>query len=195
MNTHAISGTSMTPIFRALSVAALLALAGCGTNQTSGYNQGPVLTQMTPSATDESMTPTTDTTLANTPPPSAVVAAGVQNIDLASFVDPSALKLMGDTSKTEVSSAQYFALQFGRVGAARTWSGDSGMTGQITVGPYVKVNNRDCRDFTNVVNVGSHSYTKRGTACREVDGTWTVGGAATAAPYTSPPAAGAGASG
>jgi len=188
MKIHAISGTSMTPIFRTLSVAALLALAGCGTNETSGYNQGPVLTQMTPSATDESMTPATDTTLANTPPPSAVVAAGVQNIDLASFVDPSALKLMGDTSKTEVSSAQYFALQFGRVGAARTWSGDSGMTGQITVGPYVKVNNRDCRDFTNIVNVGSKSYTRRGTACREDDGHWSVGSAAVTSTPVAPKA-------
>lgn len=181
----------MTPMYRAVSVAALLALAGCGANQTSSFNQGPIL-GATPAPVDESALPPTATPDTTTPAPATVVAAGVQNIDLTSFVDAGALKQMSDTSKGEASSAQYYQLQFGRVGAARAWTGDSGMTGQVNVGPYVKVNNRDCRDFTNVVNIGSRSFTHRGTACREDDGHWAVGSAAAAsAPAAPAPTAGA----
>lgn len=182
----------MTPIFRALSVAALLALAGCGTNDASNYSQGPMLGAMTPSASDDT---STDTNVANVPPPSQVVTTGVQNLDISAFVDPGAFRQMGDNAKSQASSAQYYALQFGRVGAARSWSGENNVTGQINVGPYVKVNNRDCRDFTNVVNVGAKSFTKRGTACREDSGQWTVGSAAAAAPATVPAASGVGAQG
>lgn len=197
----------MSPISRALSVAALLALAGCATNDSSNYAQGPMLGAMTPSATDcttaapgTDCLPTDNGQLANTPPPAQMVTTGVSNLDISTFVDPAGFKLMGDQSKTEATTAQYYALQFGRVGAARTWTGENSVTGSINVGPYVKVNNRDCRDFTNVVNVGPKSFTKRGTACREDDGHWAVGSAAAAAPAGAPmltPAAasGVGASG
>ena len=175
-----------------LSVAALLMLAGCGTNDSSNYSHGPMLGQMTPPA---DATLPADTAVANTPPPSQVVSSGLQNLDISAFVDPAAFRVMDDSSKSEASSAQYFALQFGRVGAARTWTGSGNVTGQVNVGPYVKVNNRDCRDFTNVVNVGAKSYTKRGTACREDTGTWTVGSTAAAPAYTTPATSGVGAAG
>ena len=177
----------MRPIFNALPVVAVLVLAGCSSNDTSGYQQGPMLGAMTPPAADAT-TPDDGTQVA-TAAPSAVVQAGVENLDISEFTDPGAFKTMSDSSKSQASSAQYYALQFGRVGAARTWAGDSNMTGQINVGPYVKVNNRDCRDFTNVVNVGSKSFTKRGTACRGDDGRWAVG-LATAAPAAAPGAGG-----
>lgn len=180
----------MTPIFRALGVASLLALAACGTNESSNYGQGPMLGAITPPA-DYGTPP--DSQVASVPPPSQVVTAGVENLDIASFVDPTGFGQMGPAARSQAASAQYYALQFGRVGAARTWTGESNVTGQISVGPYVKVNNRDCRDFTNVVNIGAKSFTKRGTACREVDGTWTVGTAA--APAAAPAASGVGAAG
>jgi len=183
----------MRPIPCVLSLAALLMLAGCGTNDSSNYAHGPMLGQMTPPA--DSTATTDDTMVANAPPPSQVVTSGVQNLDISTFVDPAAFRVMGDSAKSEASSAQYFALQFGRVGAARTWTGDGNVTGQVNVGPYVKVNNRDCRDFTNVVNIGAKSYTKRGTACREDTGTWTVGSAPAAPAYTTPAASGVGAAG
>jgi len=186
---------SMNPILRALGVVALLAVAGCSTNDSSNYSQEPMLGTTPPPDTTVDTTPTT-------PPPSQVATTGVENLDISAFTDPNGFKLMSDTDRSQASSAQYFALQFGRVGAARTWSGDQNVTGQINVGPFVKVNNNDCRDFTNIVNVGAHSYTKRGTACRGADGTWTVGTAAAAstapvapagaaAPGMAPPAAAA----
>ena len=170
----------MSLLFKALSVAALVSLAGCATNEASHYSQGPMLGSYTPAAAEA--TPA-DTTVANTPPPSQAVSTGVSSLDISGFVDPAAYSAMSDSSKSAAGSAQYYALQFGRVGAARTWTGDNNVSGQVNVGPYVKVNTRDCRDFTNVVNVGSKSYTKRGTACREDSGGWTVGSAsASAAP-------------
>ena len=61
----------MRPLYCALSVAALLALAGCATNDSAGYSQGPTL-GMTPSSTDDTSM-TGDTTVANTPPPTTPV--------------------------------------------------------------------------------------------------------------------------
>lgn len=192
----------MNPITRVISVAALFALAGCATDQTSNYSSQPILGQTeAPSTSDYSSIMNNPET--TSPPPSQAVASGVQNLSIQSFIDPSGLAAMGPTSLSQAASAQYYALQFGRVGAARTWTGESNVSGSISVGPYVKVNNRDCRDFTNIVNAGSKSYTKRGTACREVDGTWTVGStgavgsapAAPGAPVAIQPAAGAGTAG
>ncbi|MEO8883122.1 MAG: hypothetical protein ABI377_06900 [Devosia sp.] len=174
MKAATISRIAMRPILSVLPVVALLALAGCATNP--GYNQGPILGQ---TAAPVEAPPPDQTQVASAP--SQVVATGVENLDISAFTDPGAFKSMSDASKSQASSAQYYALAFGRVGAARTWAGDSGVTGQVNVGPFVKVNNRDCRDFTNVVNVASKSYTKRGTACRGDDGRWDVG-LATAAP-------------
>jgi surface antigen len=173
----------MSPILRALAVAALLAAAGCSTNDSSNYSQEPMLGTTPPPNSDFADSANVGDTAA--PPPSQVATAGVENLDISGFTDPAGLRLMTDTDKSQAASAQYYALQFGRVGAARTWAGDQNVTGQINVGPFVKVNNTDCRDFTNIVNAGAHSYTKRGTACRGADGTWTVGTAA-AGPAAAP---------
>ena len=102
---------------------------------------------------------------------------------------------MSDASKScRHRAPQYYARCSSAASAqrARTWARrQPGVTGQVNVGPFVKVNNRDCRDFTNVVNVSSKSYAKRSTACRGDDGRWDVG-LATAAPATGTAPAGAG---
>jgi surface antigen len=77
-------------------------------------------------------------------------------------------------SKEQAASAQFNALQFGRVGAPHNWVGDNGQTGAVTVGPYVRVNLIDCRDFTHTVTIAGQNFAKKGTACREADGSWTV---------------------
>ena len=90
------------------------------------------------------------------------------------FVDAAALKLMSAKDSAEANSAQFYALQFGRPGAPRQWAGDSGTTGTVAVGPYVRVNNLDCRDFTHTVKANGQDYVKKGTACREQTGNWNV---------------------
>ena len=94
--------------------------------------------------------------------------------DVTAFVDPTAIAKLSAKDKAEASSAQFNALTFGRPGAPRAWAGDSGATGNVLVGPYVRVNNIDCRDFTHTVTIAACPTRKKGTACREADGTWTV---------------------
>ena len=90
------------------------------------------------------------------------------------FVDTAALNRMSAKDSSEANTAQFYALQFGRPGAPRQWTGDRGTTGSVAVGPYVRVNNLDCRDFTHTVKINGQEYAKKGTACREQNGNWAV---------------------
>ena len=101
-------------------------------------------------------------------------SSAVAGVDVSAFISPSAIRLMSPQERQEASTAQSYALQFGRPGAPRTWQGNVGSTGSVVVGPYVRVNNLDCRDFTHTVNIEGQSYSQRGMACRELDGQWRV---------------------
>jgi surface antigen len=135
---------------------------------------------LTASATAPSLAPvSTAPTLAAIDPaqlsaPADTRAVAASMTDVSTFVDPGALGLLSAKSKTEAAGAQFNALQFGRVGAPRNWVGDNGQAGAVIVGPYVRVNLIDCRDFTHTVTIGGQNYVKKGTACREADGSWTV---------------------
>lgn len=140
-----------------------LALAGCtSTGPTTRVVQAPVQAQpvvaqpMVPTSAQNVQTARLTTSIAN------------------GFVDPAALAVMTAKDSTEANSAQFYALQFGRPGAPRQWAGDRGTTGSVAVGPYVRVNNLDCRDFTHTVKVGGTDYVRKGTACREQNGNWNV---------------------
>ena len=115
-------------------------------------------------------------TAALTPPPAQQIASAQAMTDITAFIDPAAVGQLSAKEKAEASSAQFNALQFGRPGAPRSWQGDRGASGQVTVGPYVRVNNIDCRDFTHTVTVSGKEFARTGTACREFDGRWSVAG-------------------
>ena len=150
----------MQQIYRALLVLPALALAACATTP-----------QISPMATAEVAAPVDPTVLQA---PAQTVSTAAATTDVTAFVDATAYGQLSAKSKAEVAGAQFNALQFGRVGAPRNWQGDKGQSGAVSVGPYVRVNLIDCRDFTNSVTVGGQSYVKKGTACREADGSWTV---------------------
>lgn len=151
-------------ILRLLPLVALMGLAGCGsTVQTRNISQGPVVTAA----------PVMDPALMQ-PTPAQTTATAMAMTGVDGFIDPAAAALMSQNSRNQASGAQYNALQFGRPGAPRDWQGEKGVSGKVTVGPYVRVNTIDCRDFTHVVTVAGQSYTRKGTACREVDGRWSV---------------------
>jgi surface antigen len=154
----------MQQIFRATSLVAVLALAGCSTGTTTVSNIGPILAQPNPALQTASLTP----------PPQQQIAAAQSLTDITAFVDPAAIRLLSEKEKTEAASAQFNALQFGRTGAPRSWQGDRGASGQVLVGPPVNVNSLYCRDFTHTVTAGGQSYSKKGMACREIDGSWNV---------------------
>ncbi|WMT88080.1 hypothetical protein NO932_05585 [Pelagibacterium sp. 26DY04] len=89
------------------------------------------------------------------------------------YIDGAALGQLSTAQRSAANDAQFYALQFGRPGAPRTWS-SGGASGQVSVGPYVRVNNLDCREFSHRVTLNGQTYTRSGTACREVDGAWSV---------------------
>jgi Surface antigen len=139
-----------------------LALAGCSSTGTANVAQAPVAAQP---VIVQPMVPTTA---------QAVQTARLTTSIANGFVDPAALALMTAKDSNEANSAQFYALQFGRPGAPRQWAGDKGTTGSIAVGPYVRVNNLDCRDFTHTVKINGTDYVRKGTACREQNGNWNV---------------------
>lgn len=89
------------------------------------------------------------------------------------YIDGSVLGQLSPAQRSAANDAQFYALQFGRPGAPRSWS-SGGASGQVSVGPYVRVNNLDCREFSHRVTVGGQTTTRSGQACREADGGWNV---------------------
>jgi surface antigen len=151
----------MLKLSRAVSLLPVLALAACAT--------APTVTNI--ATAPQTAAPLDQATLQA---PAQTISTAAATTDASAFVDAAAYGLLSAKSKAEVAGAQFNALQFGRVGAPRNWQGDGGQSGVVTVGPYVRVNLIDCRDFTNTVTISGQSYVKKGTACREADGSWTV---------------------
>lgn len=89
------------------------------------------------------------------------------------YIDGAVLGQLSTAQRSAANDAQFYALQFGRPGAPRSWS-SGGASGQVSVGPYVRVNNLDCREFSHRVTLDGQTFTRSGTACREVDGAWGV---------------------
>ena len=140
-----------------------LTLAACASTGPTQVAQAPVAMAPAPIMTAPTMPSVAQTTQ------TAMLTTSIAN----GFVDPAALALMSAKDSAEANSAQFYTLQFGRPGAPRQWAGDKG-TGTVGVGPYVRVNNLDCRDFTHTVKVNGQEYVKKGTACREQNGNWAV---------------------
>lgn len=150
----------MTKFIRALALLPLAFLAAC---TTTGGGYSPQTTVVATAPVEQ---------IPVVPTPAQTTAAALQTTNIDGFVDAPTLALMTANDKAQASNAQFYAMQFGRPGAPRTWSGDKGTKGSVSVGPYVRVNNLDCREYTHIVTVGGQAYTKKGTACREADGRW-----------------------
>ncbi len=147
----------------AVALVALLALGAC--SRTAGFSQNRSIATVTPPAAS---------TPIQAPVPGVATQAARQSTDASQFINAQAFAMLSENEKSEAASAQFYALQFGSPGAPRRWSGDNGATGKITVGPFVRVNSRDCREFVHEVMVGDEELSQSGTSCREVDGTWKV---------------------
>ena len=152
----------MQQIVRALIILPAFALAACATApQVTNFGS---TANATPAPADATVLQA----------PAQTISPAAATTDVSAFVDATAYGQLTAKSKAEVAGAQFNALQFGRVGAPRNWIGDKGQSGAVTVGPYVRVNLIDCRDFTNTITINGQAFTKKGTACREADGSWTV---------------------
>lgn len=163
----------MHKFFRFAPIALTLFAAGCSMGPSNDVATGPMISQPNPAlAQQPAITPAAlpATSAAVTTPGSAQVAM----TDVTSYLEASVIGRLSAKEQSEAASAQFNALTFGRPGAPRAWAGDKGASGQVVVGPYVRVNNIDCRDFTHTVTIGGTPFAKKGTACREADGTWKV---------------------
>lgn len=140
----------MTAFRAGILVLALIALAACTSTRPAG----------------------TSSAMALAPEPAAITAQALKATNVSDFVDAQALAVLSEKERTEAASAQFYALQFGRPGAPRQWQGDKGSSGRISVGPYVRVNERDCREFTHEVQTSAGTYKRSGLACRLDGGTW-----------------------
>ncbi len=157
----------MNVFLRAFSLVSLVALTACGSTAT--VTRPPIIGM---ASAPVSTAPTQPQVMS----PSQQVAVAAAFVDVNQFVDPTALTLMSARDKTEAANAQYYALQFGRVGAPRTWKGDSSANGNVTVGGFITVNSLECRNFTHAVTISGKAYSRQGTACRQ-NGIWTASAA------------------
>ena len=157
----------MKSFVRVVPAVILLALAGCSMGPTgSDAPAGPTIAQPASLQQPVSTVPAEPTTVAAT--------SQAALTDVSAFIDAGVIGKLSPKEKTEAASAQYNALTFGRPGAPRSWAGDRGATGQVIVGPYVRVNSIDCRDFTHTVTLAGGTFSKKGTACRDASGVWSV---------------------
>ncbi len=157
-------------ILRAIALVGLVvAVAGCSRMvSTPTVSQAPQMPQTAGQTMNiPNMTPD-QTTASSDPIQQARLDPGRYD-----YIDGAAKPLLADAQLSAANDAQFYALQFGRPGAPRNWS-SGGASGQVSVGPYVRVNNLDCREFSHRVTVNGQTYTKSGQACREVDGAWNV---------------------
>ena len=143
----------MGRIYFAIALISVLALTGC-----ARLGAGSPGLQFGPDATASSVS----------------TADAISATNILAFINPTAAAKLSKKEQAEAASAQYYALQFGRPGAPRSWQGDTGASGRVSVGPYVRVNTLDCREFSHSVTIGGVAYERNGTACREADGSWDV---------------------
>lgn len=148
-------------------VAVTLVVAGCSRTASfpTARTSMPATTQVTQMPMPEMQQPTA--------PQSAPIQQARLDPGNYAYLDSAALPQLSPAQRSAANDAQFYALQFGRPGAPRSWNA-AGASGQVSVGPYVRVNNLDCREFSHRVTVGGQTYTRSGTACREADGAWGV---------------------
>jgi surface antigen len=75
-----------------------------------------------------------------------------------------------------LNSTTQNALEQTGTGTTSTWQNpDSGHAGSITpTRTYQTAGGQYCREFTQVVNIGTEKANAVGTACRQPDGTWRI---------------------
>ena len=152
----------MNKLVKIVGVSVLVvSLAACARFETSNVSTST----FTPS------TPSTAPTVSNTKP-----SDSFEKQEILDFLPNEIVASLSQKDRSEAASAQFFALQYGRVGAFREWAGDSAVKGEISVGPYIEVNKLDCREFSHTVIQSGQRYTKSGTSCREANGQWRVVG-------------------
>lgn len=164
--THLFARTAHVSVL----LVASLALAGCAGSSLLGTRGNVPVSILGQGA---SSTPPANTgsnsTVATVKPSTRFSTATILN-----FLNPGVADKLGEPEKVKAAEAQFFALQFGRPGVPRRWVSENEAKGAVTVGPFVTINDLNCRDFSHEVTISGQIYASKGTACREADAQWQV---------------------
>lgn len=165
----------MTHLFaRSAQISVLLvasfALTGCAGSSLLGPRINVPVSVLGQGA---SKTPPANTNL-NSTVASVKPSTTFSTATILSFLNPGVTGKLSEAEKVKAAEAQFFALQFGRPGVPRRWQGENKTKGAVTVGPFVTVNDLNCRDFSHEIAISGKFYASKGTACREVGAQWQV---------------------
>lgn len=164
--THLVRRTAQVSVL----LAASLGLAGCAGSSLLGTRANVPVSILGQGANSTPPANTNASTTVAKVKPTATFSTAT----ILKFINPSARGKLSEPEKVKAAEAQFFALQFGRPGVPRRWSGADGTKGAVTVGPFVTVNDLQCRDFSHEVAVAGTNYPATGTACREGAAQWQV---------------------
>jgi surface antigen len=103
------------------------------------------------------------------------VAAGMAGAAIGGLIGNRIGAAMDDEDKQRAYAAQIEALERGRSGAAVPWRNpDSGRHGSVVPGPQYQSNGQQCRQYTHTIYMDGKPQVARGSACRNLDGSWTA---------------------
>jgi surface antigen len=81
---------------------------------------------------------------------------------------------LGEGDRRTALQAEYRALEYTPAGKAVEWQGASAdVSGAVTAAQPYRVGSQDCRQYSQTVSLNGQKQTARGTACRNLDGSWT----------------------
>jgi surface antigen len=81
---------------------------------------------------------------------------------------------MDEQDRQRAYAAEMQALETGAPGAPVGWRSDhTAYYGTIVPGPYYERRGLRCREYSHTIYVNGRPELARGTACRNLDGTWT----------------------
>ena len=77
--------------------------------------------------------------------------------------------------RTLAFEAEYKALEYSKGGELVAWAGKTdAISGKVVAAQPYRVGSQDCRQYSHEMNLSGTVTNARGTACRNVDGTWTL---------------------
>ena len=103
------------------------------------------------------------------------IAAAVLGGVLWSLIGSQIGRDLDELDRQRAQEAEYRALEYGRSGRPVVWRNDNtGHYGEVVAGPGYEVNSLDCRDYTHTIYIDGRPQVAKGTACRQLDGSWQI---------------------
>ena len=101
------------------------------------------------------------------------IAAAIAGAAIGGIVGSEIGRSLDRVDRKYAQRAALDALENGRSGEPTEWRNpDSGRHGTITPSyPYLR-RKKNCRDYVHKIYIDGHQQALRGTACRNLDGTW-----------------------